>query len=894
MLATAIVQVFDNNRLPVEYRVLLDGESDCNLMTLTCRNRLNLPIITTNVDVTGLCLTSHNVSKSVNITLKSINSDFQTNISCLLVEQITSNLPSVNIDTSTWYLLSELAYADPQFHLSKPVDILIGAELFFNLLLPGRLNPGDQLPNLQRTSLGWILAGSVPPNSLPSNSFNPTKHAHCAITERVTNEQLNLQLEKFWEIEDSSFSKTDSQVHPVEQHFSNHTLRDEIGRYIVTLPKKFNHDSLGSSKSLALKRFYSLEKRLLKNPELKRDYAQFMTEYESLGHMRPATPSLSKVYHIPHYPVFKASSTSTKLRVVFDASALSTSGLSLNDTLEVGPTVQPDLLSIVLRFRLRDVALIADIVKMYRQVKVSGEDQDLQRIFWRSSPDLPLQEFKLTTLTYGIAPAAFLATRVLNQLMTDEGDQYPLAASLIDKNFYVDDFICSCDNNNQAISIYKQLTSLLMLGGFELHKWSTNSSPLLEQIPIQNRAVSNIKSFDSLSHPAVQTLGLSWHVDQDAFKIQHKPLIKPHRPFTKRLVLSTIASIFDPLGLIAPIIILCKLFMQKLWLSKTSWDEPIVGELLINWLTIWSHLPNIALIMVPRLVKPIGAPILTCLHIFADASSIAYGAAAYLVVSTENSIASHLILAKSKVAPLKPITIPRLELSAALLAARLCHRIHSTLNILIHQTWLWSDSTIVLSWIRKQPREFKQFVSSRYVSSKENAADCISRGLLPNDLSQCSLWWHGPEWLIQSQSTWPTQPKLATIDDSEVKHCHLTIVENKLNQSILTKYDSYLKTLRVMAYVHRCIHNSKIINNTSKLAGPLTPLELNIAFDSSVKIIQSLSYPNELIALTQGRPVSLKRSILSLRSFLDSSGQRKIDINQYNQEHLRMLNLQVK
>ena len=167
-------------------------------------------------------------------------------------------------------------------------------------------------------------------------------------------------------------------------------------------------------------------------------------------------------------------------------------------------------------------------------------------------------------------------------------------------------------------------------------------------------------------------------------------------------------------------------------------------------------MPDIADIIIPRLVKPIGLPVTVHLHVLADASGTAYGATAYLVVFTENDVNSHLILAKSKVAPLKPMTIPRLELSAALLAAKLCHKIHSTLNFIIHQSWLWSDSTIVLSWIRRQPREFKPFVSSRlaeinelthqhvwlHVPSKENPADCITSGTSPSKSSQCSLWWH--------------------------------------------------------------------------------------------------------------------------------------------------------
>ena len=176
---------------------------------------------------------------------------------------------------------------------------------------------------------------------------------------------------------------------------------------------------------------------------------------------------------------------------------------------------------------------------------------------------MPLQEFQLTTLTYGTAPAAFLTTRALNQLILDEGNQYPLTASLIDRDFYVDDFISSCHNSSQAISIYHQLTAILLLGGFELHKWATNSTQLLEQIPTEHRAVSNVKSFDNLSDSSVQTLGLLWHVDQDIFKIQLKPLVKADRPFTKRSVLSTIAEIV---------------------VLKN--DKPIVGELLLNWLTV--------------------------------------------------------------------------------------------------------------------------------------------------------------------------------------------------------------------------------------------------------------------------------------------------------------------
>ena len=164
--------------------------------------------------------------------------------------------------------------------------------------MPGRLSPGNELPSLQHTSLGWVLAGSTPPNSLSSKASQSTKRTHCAVTAHMTNEQLDTQLKKFWEIEDISCPSSQCQIDPIEQHCTENTVRDTSGRYIVTLPKKPNHVSLGSSKSLALKRFFSLEKRLSKDPELRQDYNQFMSEYKSLGHMQPAEPTSStSIYH---------------------------------------------------------------------------------------------------------------------------------------------------------------------------------------------------------------------------------------------------------------------------------------------------------------------------------------------------------------------------------------------------------------------------------------------------------------------------------------------------------------------------------------------------------------------------------------------------------------------
>ena len=284
--------------------------------------------------------------------------------------------------------------------------------------------------------------------------------------------------------------------------------------------------------------------------------------------------------------------------------------------------------------------------------------------------------------------------------------------------------------------------------------------------------------------------------------------------------------------------------MQKVWMSKVSWDELVKGGLLEYWLTIWPHLPNIANINIPRLIKPIGTTEIVHHDVFADASKVAYGAVAYLTVFTCVNSSSRLVLAKSRVTPLKPMTITRLELSAALLAAGLSHKIKSALNLMILQTWLWSDSTIVLAWIRKHPHDFEPFVSVRlteidelthedtwlHVPSKQNPADCITRGITLNELKDESLWWHEPQWLTQPQQVWPSQPNLPS-HNSEIKHCNV-VVEIDLNQGLLLKFSSYMELIRVMSYVYRFIYNLKPANVSSRLSGPFTLAELDIDFNS--------------------------------------------------------------
>ena len=377
-------------------------------------------------------------------------------------------------------------------------------------------------------------------------------------------------------------------------------------------------------------------------------------------------------YYLPHHPVFRESSTTTKTRVVFDGSAKSSNGLSLNDILQVGPTVQPDLYSTVLRFRTHQICFTADIAKMYRQILIHPQDRDLQRILWRYSPDDPVQEYQLNTVTYGTSAAPYLATRCLKKLAEDNQTEFPRAAQALSQEFYVDDLLSGATTLNEAIQLQQQLTTLLETAGFTLRKWASNSQEFLNTISDEYKASTKTLSFDSKD--GVTTLGLLWFPDTDHFQVRQNTsaimcpasnssqqvTLQRARPApasntsqqvplqratlhasTKRQVLRHIASIFDPLGLLSPSVIAYKVFLQKLWQDNLLWDEQLTNLRQEEWNQLMLKLPQLTQIRIPRKVICTNATAIH-LHGFCDSSEQAYGACMYIRSTDQtNQVFSH-------------------------------------------------------------------------------------------------------------------------------------------------------------------------------------------------------------------------------------------------------------
>nr|XP_040219997.2 uncharacterized protein LOC120948080 [Anopheles coluzzii] len=435
---------------------------------------------------------------------------------------------------------------------------------------------------------GWVMIG-------PTSPQNPASPTDCtAASTIVCMASLEESLERFWKLEELSVNDSYSpDERRCETLYKETTQRDESGRYIVRLPKQTDFtEKLGLSKTTALRLFELLERRLERNPQLKEDYHAFMKEYLELGHMSLMNKDSGdeRAYYLPYHPVFKASSTTTKVRVAFDGSAKTSTGYSLNDILCVGPIVQDELLDIVLRFRTYQIALVGDIAKMYRQI--------------------------------------------LN-------------------------------------------------GRFELRKWTSNNLSVLSGLSTEY--IGTHSSLHFIPNETVKALGISWKPESDELCFESNTEAD-EATSTKRSILSSIAKMYDPLGLIAPVIVRAKMLIQELWLLKSGWDEPV---------------PNHIYATVE-------------FHTFTDASEAAYGACVYArCENAAGEVRISLLASKSRVAPLKRVTLPRLELSAAVLGAHLHHRVKEAMQIVCAESVFWSDSTVTLKWIASPPNSWKTFVANR-------------------------------------------------------------------------------------------------------------------------------------------------------------------------------------
>ncbi|XP_070075755.1 uncharacterized protein [Drosophila takahashii] len=714
---------------------------------------------------------------------------------------------------------------------------------------------------------GWVITSLI--TSSPSNAI--------ALTTTV---DIGATLQKFWELENvQSSAKLEPEDDQVEKHFLATHSRDENGKYIVELPFNTENPEFGGTLQGAIKRFKSVERRLQQNEQLRTQYVHFMREYTNLGHMREVPPeenATGNQFYLPHHPVL-----GRKLRVVFDGSFRDANGKALNDTLFTGPSIQRDLFAVCLRFRMYKFAFSADIVKMFRQIWVNEKHRNFQKIVWREDPSDPIKHFQLCTVTYGTSCAPFLAVRVLEQLAIDHKEEYPNASKILLEDFYVDDVLTKSNSEDELLRNRNELVQLMSRANLELGKWVSNT-PCIQ---------TNDGDTQSAQTSPVKVLGLYWHPGNDV--LTYNVGLAANPDCTKRQVLSDVSRIFDPLGLLAPIVIQFKILFQKLWLLNLDWDDPLSTKLADNWLKWRADLDTLQKFRLPRFVA--NDPDNIELHGFSDASTKAYAAVVYSRVTNEDgSISVSIVAAKTRVAPLKQQSLPRLELCAALLLSQLIRSITSGLRHKNITVFGWSDSSIVLSWLSYAPAQLKTFVGNRtseildtiprsawrHVDSKTNPADCASRGLMAADLIDFHLWWNGPQWLRDKDQY------LVKLNDSrfglsltdkriqgEVKsNCLATLTEATqihLLDELIERVSSWIKLVHIVGYVMRFIQRTRNPSR-EKVSGALSFEEIKAARILCIKHAQGC-FQDDYQLLLGKKPLKNRSQLVKLAPIIDEN-----------------------
>ena len=697
---------------------------------------------------------------------------------------------------SMWPHLQRIENKIPPYQEQLEVGILIGCNC------PRAIKPREVItgkgddPYAIRTLLGWGIIGPVTPvKELLNDVKNEEITCHRIITQEIgenerfdnkfvintrTKEVINpYQVKEMFEIDFSERNSGDQALSQDDRKFLarvNEGIRHrEDGHYEMPLPLKDPNTELPNNREMALHRLKPLKRRFASDAKYRKDYVTFMNTviqsgYAELVPQVKVQEEKKAVWYIPHHGVYHPKKPD-KIRVVFDCSA-QFQGQSLNKHLLQGPDLTNNLTGVLCRFRQEVVAVMCDIEAMFYQVKVPEECRDLLRFLWWEDGDTSREpkEYRMTVHLFGAASSPGCSNFALKTTADDNEEKVgSAAAEFLRRDFYVDDGLKSVPTVEKAVELVRSVKEMCKRGGFNLHKFVSNSKEVIQSIPVEDRA-EDIKKLDLDQDilPIERALGIQWCIENDSFNFR---ITLKDKPCTRRGILSTVSSIFDPLGFVAPVLLEGKKILQELCKEDTGWDDPVPSEIKAKWEKWRSDLPLLQEFSVARCYKPrnFGHVSKTELHHFSDASNKGYGQCSYLrLTNDQGQIHCSFVIGKSRVTPLKPVTIPRLELTAAITSVRVSEQLRKELPLENAEEIFWTDSKVILGYIANESRRFHVYVANRvqeihdktspkqwrYVETKANPADEASRGLGAREI-QNSKWISGPEFLWKEKSQWP-------------------------------------------------------------------------------------------------------------------------------------------
>ncbi|UYV85011.1 hypothetical protein LAZ67_X004248 [Cordylochernes scorpioides] len=708
----------------------------------------------------------------------------------------------------------------------QEIDILIGAN-YLGMILTGKIVQVEADLTAVETKLGWTLMG----NSPIIDSNDNVQQTLNLLTTRC-------DLKDLWDLEVLGIRdpvetcSKETRYQEIKEKFITKIQRQSDQRYSVGLPWKVEKESIPSNLDIAIKRLDISTKKMTSQNKLTK-YSQIFRDWltEGLIERVEENPLERRGYYLPHRPVYKMESKTTPIRPVFDASCLGHNGLSLNQCLEKGPNLLERIPEMMIRFRENKFGVTADIRKAFQMVAIEESERNYLRfLWWEKESDRELIAYRHKRLVFGLNCSPFVLNAVIEYHLQSIRGPLVQWAKILAQSFYMDNCITSLETKQEVQEFQKAAIEIMDRVKMDLREWEYS----LEENPEKGTCT--------------KILGVVWNKMEDSLKCELPDNLSIQPKLTKRLVLSMVQRIFDPLGFCAPVFLPPKLLLQRSWGLKLGWDTPLPESMAQEFRTWLDQIKCIELIKIPRymwndLIFP------TEVHIFCDASQIGYGAVAYLRSETGRENTLTLIWSKVRLAPMKSITIPRLELMAMVLGARLANAIQAALKRKC-ETTLWSDSTTALSWIKKEI-EWRVFVRNRvreiqattnlndwrFVPSQLNPADLLSRGCLPSQFVQ-SRWWEGPEWLKKPKEFWPNSE--FSINPKEIK-VEENIMKTNINLNIdykdwiLTRRSNYSLNIRVMSYVLRFLGKLK---KQSTETGPLKVSELDLAEKKLIRMIQ--------------------------------------------------------
>ena len=831
VLPTVLIPYFEKGH-EYEFRCILDQCSQRTLILKSTVSKFSIPVVKKEFIAMNVVGESR-AGQFYDVVELSIGmTDDPINISAIVVSELP-NVQTKGIEKFSKELITkDIKLADPK--LSTFIDnitILIGGDFYYKIVKLDKLPLVINEVVLMPTKFGYCVTGSLPDfyTDRSSTTVNVATILNLGETLLPWNENCLPQnnddsIDKLWLIDNIGITD-DSKVSTDDEvlcKFNRSIIYNEASKqYTVSFPWTESVINLPNNYALAKGRLNSLLKRLDQNKDLLENYdtvikEQIMNDFiEKVPENELIRPN---THYLPHHPVIKDHPT-TPIRIVMDCSAKIKGHLSLNDCLYVGPSLVPLLAQIILRLRMNKYICMGDISKAFLRILLNESDRDMTRFLWRhkyNDTSSSFDTFRFKRVLFGSSSSPFLLQATVRHHL-ERFDCVELG-----RNLYVDNIHFGSDSEMELLEFYEKCTKIFLEAGLPLREWFSNCNDFNIKVGLDNQAM--VDPGDD-----IRILGVLWNVKNDYFHIVPANFSLPETA-TKRSILRDAGKIFDPIGMLIPVTISIRIFLQQLWSLKYGWDDLLDNSLRGEWSAILDNLNMLKDIKIERWV--IKSKTVT-LHIFSDSSKLAYGCCAYIVYDGH----SELLMAKARVAPVKELTIPKLELLSALLSSRLGLFIIETykLELFIEEIHLWIDSQAVLAWVLSEKENKSLYVRNRikeirnnvptakfhYINSGSNPADLITKPV--KDLSNLDIWWYGPHMLL-NKDTW-----IEYVPSEEVTTIN-EITQNAAASNNGTKehekwidfkrFSSWVKLVRTIVFVKKFIDIKLLRKNIDSNVSP--------------------------------------------------------------------------